>query len=696
MADVAYDAASSGASAGAVATFTYAHTTGSGTNRVLYVGVWWNNDPGLISAATYAGVTMTPIVVTTNGSNVIRIYRLVAPTSGANNIVFTWTNARSFNSCAISVENAHQTITEGTIVEEQSGDESIAPTTPVASMVVDFILQLGNTDLTASAPLTERVTQTGPFSTTRWEAGTAARSGATTTCAWTSDADVTIHIGIPVLTAAQELTQSLASTLALDDSVAAARTLVVGPTDSISLSDTIQAPHTDLSPPAEIFTDPEELGEFGDWEDQDLAPGDTPVWTETVLTPVTWTQADSDNSGTPLTPIECAETLSDMFCDRDYPPFEAPTDCTIFSPVVVTAGSIGRLAQHSVEEIPDTDLIVGLASPGTTPHDTVALVELESPYSSATKQTLEATNPTYTDAVGRMNPFTKSFVVMYPFLSGASDRLVRYQSVPWDGSAYDYGSVVSYDVDIPNSGDGADFRSFGLVPLKDGRWLSCYDDTTSDELYWNYSEDDGETWSAFQSQDIGEGLATFLLLCADGIPIIVYSTALAGTPGLYARALVDDVWGTALQIDDAINNNQSFSLATIEDSKRFQVFYNETGTTTVKVKFCTVTGEGTLALADTETVVDVSPTGFSGVWATYHPVATAGAKWFVLVSTTDGNVTIYKRLDADEAADTWSSTALGAIANPGFMLPAIPRCAASIPIFQWISGNTITIRRVAS
>lgn len=69
---------------------TWSHTT-SGLNRILFVGVWVNDNPGnVVTGATYAGVPMTLIghhSFLGGGAFADYVFMLVNPAVGTNNVV---------------------------------------------------------------------------------------------------------------------------------------------------------------------------------------------------------------------------------------------------------------------------------------------------------------------------------------------------------------------------------------------------------------------------------------------------------------------------------------------------------------------------------------------------------------------------------------------------------------------------------
>ena len=85
---IAFDAAT-GSNGSSVSSLTWSHTTSSGSNRILFVSVAEWDSTKKVTGVTYAGVSMTEIdsqqVAASNPW--ITLYYLVAPATGANNVV---------------------------------------------------------------------------------------------------------------------------------------------------------------------------------------------------------------------------------------------------------------------------------------------------------------------------------------------------------------------------------------------------------------------------------------------------------------------------------------------------------------------------------------------------------------------------------------------------------------------------------
>ena len=124
---------------------TISFTVGSGSNRLLIVTAsYWEDvaGTGTITGITYAGTSMTQVVTATETAMSTYIYRLVAPTSGTNNIVITTsgaTDSRKFG--VISFTGVNQTTpinASNTAIASTSGPLTASLTTTVANtMLVD-------------------------------------------------------------------------------------------------------------------------------------------------------------------------------------------------------------------------------------------------------------------------------------------------------------------------------------------------------------------------------------------------------------------------------------------------------------------------------------------------------------------------------------------------------------------------------
>jgi hypothetical protein len=127
-AQVAFDNASTVQVATSITSKTFSFAVGSGPNSVLFVGVG-----GISSASptsvTYAGSAMTLIKSATSnsGGHLTSLYALVAPATGANNVIVTFASAITFYSAAVSYSGMNQSTTADNSTTTSGTSTSTAP-----------------------------------------------------------------------------------------------------------------------------------------------------------------------------------------------------------------------------------------------------------------------------------------------------------------------------------------------------------------------------------------------------------------------------------------------------------------------------------------------------------------------------------------------------------------------------------------
>ena len=91
---IAFDAAVNPSYANAT-THTVGLTVGSGSDRILFLGLWYNDTSGAPTSVQYAGVSMTQLGSNLNPTSVekVSLWYLYAPTTGANNMVVTFSGS---------------------------------------------------------------------------------------------------------------------------------------------------------------------------------------------------------------------------------------------------------------------------------------------------------------------------------------------------------------------------------------------------------------------------------------------------------------------------------------------------------------------------------------------------------------------------------------------------------------------------
>lgn len=185
-AQVAADAGSSYESSTGETSGSWSHTT-TGSNRALYVACTLPNGGADITTATatYNSVSMTAISTQT-ATRQIRVFRLVAPATGANNIAVSWTGSDDLRCIAESYTGVDQTTPEDTPVAIDGSSGGTSSTGDVTStsgnIVMDVIVAGGGvTGLTVGASQTEIGQYIGAGGAGTSAIGASYESGATTT-----------------------------------------------------------------------------------------------------------------------------------------------------------------------------------------------------------------------------------------------------------------------------------------------------------------------------------------------------------------------------------------------------------------------------------------------------------------------------------------------------------------------------------
>ena len=705
---VAFDLASGqGITVGATS-FTFSHTT-SGAERCLYVAIAYNADPGTASA-TYNTVAMTQVAARTSGFFAY-VWRLVNPALGANNVVISQTNSVTGAMIAVSFTGVHQTTPDGTPVTETDGDGSVAVTGAlVDDMVVDFFLKQNGIDSTAGANQTERIDQLGSFGDTRRAFSSTEAGSDPNTMSWSVGAETTFLVGIRVISStiavavtdtfdlAEALSLAVATTQSVTDALALVEALTILVIEGFAhlyetfpFVEELQIAHIKGFRTASTWTDRPATTEL-DHIESDLAPGDTAAWVApTAHTAPTWTEGDADCSATVRDEVVPAILQSDTFCAREFPTVSVQAvgqGCNTFTAVTGTVGSGPRLEKHALEEVPGTSLIVGLVMPSVAPHLDIAIAELDTPYTSVTKTVIET--PTNAETVGamRVSPTTKTLVAAW--WVGPSSQTVRFTSIPFVSGAYNYAgkTLGTIETSLETGGLG-----LGVCPLPDGRWLVVYvnKNTTLTELHWAYSQNDGVSWSTPSVLAIANSIVLQVGL-AGFVPVVAYS-ATGVTPTLKLRALnlTTDTWGTEFDPTITLADKDFVSLAPRPDANQFGLFYNTSADQLAKLKIFTVTSAGVITLNSTETVWNPTPSNMGALFGTYHSVATDGATWILMATNTANDLYKITRLSS---GTTWTAALVAALTSPGApQIPIVPRCATTLPVSVWLSGNSLQFRR---
>lgn len=157
---------------GSYASRTWSHTC-TGSDRVLVVGIVIT-DGATVSSVTYNGVNLTRVNgITQAGYMTVEMWKLTAPSTGANNIVATFSTSVSQTQCgAVSFTGGSGDINNSVTLGTTGGSPSSNVSSATGNIVIDVVCgQLKSNNPTE-----------GAGQTSRWElSGAGTRSGACST-----------------------------------------------------------------------------------------------------------------------------------------------------------------------------------------------------------------------------------------------------------------------------------------------------------------------------------------------------------------------------------------------------------------------------------------------------------------------------------------------------------------------------------
>ena len=154
----AVDNASSGTTASDTASsITVSHTTGSGSNRLMLVGISYNNDDyETVTGVTYNGTSLTQVGTVNNSDDArVCIYSLVAPDSGTHNVIINFSDALNDGAIAgvVTFTGVDQSTPLGTFASS-TGDDSTPATVNIPSASGELVFGVASSEyeaLTASS-----------------------------------------------------------------------------------------------------------------------------------------------------------------------------------------------------------------------------------------------------------------------------------------------------------------------------------------------------------------------------------------------------------------------------------------------------------------------------------------------------------------------------------------------------------------
>lgn len=128
---------------------TWSHTVGSGSNRILLVGITTRDGNVVVNSVTYGGTNLTLIGVEADNGKKVRMemWKLIAPNVGTADIVVSLSASKRVVGGAVSLTGVNQTTPNGLFSSaSSSGSTSASLTVSSASgeLVVDVIATQGD------------------------------------------------------------------------------------------------------------------------------------------------------------------------------------------------------------------------------------------------------------------------------------------------------------------------------------------------------------------------------------------------------------------------------------------------------------------------------------------------------------------------------------------------------------------------
>ena len=151
--NVAFDAAGAGSVTDAGTSLTFSHVVGSGSDRLLLVGVVIPDTSQPVPSVTYGGVPLTAVLISVDTS----FWYLLNPPTGTANVVVTWTNSGYGAAGSTSWTNVSQITPFGTGVAATgtSTTPSVTVTSATGEFVVDTVHIVGTNVATKDVTQTE-------------------------------------------------------------------------------------------------------------------------------------------------------------------------------------------------------------------------------------------------------------------------------------------------------------------------------------------------------------------------------------------------------------------------------------------------------------------------------------------------------------------------------------------------------------
>lgn len=169
----------------AATTNTYSHTVANQSNRLLMVTV----DAGAsVSSVTYAGVTMTALPGGSNsgqgGGEVLSVYYLIGPATGANNVVITCSASTFIIGASASYYGVAQSGTFGTAASNSGSAATSSTNTVTTTFSGQVVYDTLNNTIAATVSAGSSQTKRGQVTSGGVAIGDIAATGSNMTLTW--------------------------------------------------------------------------------------------------------------------------------------------------------------------------------------------------------------------------------------------------------------------------------------------------------------------------------------------------------------------------------------------------------------------------------------------------------------------------------------------------------------------------------
>ena len=198
---------------GSGTSFTFSHTTGTGTNRLLLVGVSMQQGGQSVSGVTYGGISLTQVSFRSNGtggtSTRMEIWQLVNPPVGVTNVVVTLSATSQAAIGAATFSGVDQTTPFGTFVSAtgNSATPSVIATSAAGELVFDTMSSRNGATATQGAGQTLLWQDTAQANVTG--GGSTEPGAASVTMSWTAGNNVWAIGAVPIKPASAMIKQAV-------------------------------------------------------------------------------------------------------------------------------------------------------------------------------------------------------------------------------------------------------------------------------------------------------------------------------------------------------------------------------------------------------------------------------------------------------------------------------------------------------